>query len=74
MSNVLDKFRLDGRLALVTGASCGIGVAFAQDLAHSGAYAVIGARRTDRLERNADLVRAEQRRAWLLRFDASAPA
>src|SRR3954470_15500090 len=47
---VLDLFRLDGRVAIVTGASSGLGVAFAKALAEAGADVVLGARRVDRLE------------------------
>ena len=50
----LDLFRLDGRVAIVTGASSGLGVAFAQALAEAGADVVLGARRADRLEATAD--------------------
>jgi NAD(P)-dependent dehydrogenase (short-subunit alcohol dehydrogenase family) len=35
-----DRFRLDGRIAIVTGASSGLGVAFAQALAEVGATVV----------------------------------
>jgi NAD(P)-dependent dehydrogenase (short-subunit alcohol dehydrogenase family) len=34
---VLDRFRLDGRVAVVTGASSGLGAGFALALAHAGA-------------------------------------
>ena len=46
---VLDMFRLDGKVAIVTGASSGLGVAFAQALAEAGADVALGARRVDRL-------------------------
>jgi NAD(P)-dependent dehydrogenase (short-subunit alcohol dehydrogenase family) len=43
-------FRLDGRVAIVTGASSGIGHRFAQVLAEQGATVLAAARRVDRLE------------------------
>lgn len=46
--------RLTGRVAIVTGASAGIGLATAQALAHAGAKLVINARRGDRLAHLAD--------------------
>jgi NAD(P)-dependent dehydrogenase (short-subunit alcohol dehydrogenase family) len=47
--SVLDRFRLDDRVAIVTGASSGLGVAFATALAEAGAHVALGARRADRL-------------------------
>jgi NAD(P)-dependent dehydrogenase (short-subunit alcohol dehydrogenase family) len=44
-------FRLDGRVAIVTGASSGLGERFARVLAAAGARVVLTARRLDRLER-----------------------
>jgi NAD(P)-dependent dehydrogenase (short-subunit alcohol dehydrogenase family) len=46
----LASFRLDGRVALVTGASSGLGARFARVLHAAGAEVVVAARRTDRLE------------------------
>jgi NAD(P)-dependent dehydrogenase (short-subunit alcohol dehydrogenase family) len=45
-----DPFRLDGRVAIVTGASSGLGTRFARVLEGAGATVVAAARRTDRLE------------------------
>ncbi|KQT32538.1 short-chain dehydrogenase [Sphingomonas sp. Leaf412] len=41
--------QLDGRVALVTGASSGLGVQFARTLAAAGARVVLGARRVERV-------------------------
>src|ERR671926_620540 len=57
---VLDRLRLDGRAAIVTGASSGLGVAFA-------------ARRADRLEETRKLVEAEGRRAIAVATDVARP-
>src|SRR4051812_21816461 len=45
---ILDMFRLDGRVAIVTGASSGLGVVFARALAEAGADVALGARRAQR--------------------------
>jgi NAD(P)-dependent dehydrogenase (short-subunit alcohol dehydrogenase family) len=49
-SSPLDRFRLDGQIAIVTGASSGLGAHFARVLQAVGASVVLTARRTDRLE------------------------
>jgi NAD(P)-dependent dehydrogenase (short-subunit alcohol dehydrogenase family) len=46
----LATFRLDGRVAVLTGASSGLGAQFARALAGAGARLVLAARRTDRIE------------------------
>src|SRR5262249_18405428 len=64
MSRVSDTaFRLDGRVALVTGGSRGIGRAVALGLAQAGADVVVAARKAQDLDPVADEVRALGRRA-----------
>src|SRR5215207_2381922 len=46
----LAPFRLDGKVAVLTGASSGLGARFARVLDGLGASVVLAARRTDRLE------------------------
>jgi NAD(P)-dependent dehydrogenase (short-subunit alcohol dehydrogenase family) len=70
---VPDLFRLDGKVALVTGASSGLGVAFARGLAEAGADVVLAARRVDRLRETAALVEAAGRRALPVETDVADP-
>jgi NAD(P)-dependent dehydrogenase (short-subunit alcohol dehydrogenase family) len=46
----LQSFRLDGKVAIVTGASAGLGARFARVLDAAGARVVLAARRVDRME------------------------
>lgn len=50
MTAVLDRFRLNGRIALVTGSSGGLGAHFAELLAAAGARVAVAARRMDKLQ------------------------
>jgi NAD(P)-dependent dehydrogenase (short-subunit alcohol dehydrogenase family) len=71
--SVLDMFRLDGKVAVVTGASSGLGVTFARALAEAGADVALGARRADRLEDTRRLVESTGRRAVAVPTDVADP-
>ncbi len=68
-----DVFDLTDRVAIVTGASSGLGVAFAQALAEAGADVVLAARRVDRLAETAKLVEAAGRRSLSVETDVADP-
>jgi NAD(P)-dependent dehydrogenase (short-subunit alcohol dehydrogenase family) len=70
---LLDRFRLDGKVAIVTGASSGLGVAFADGLADAGADVAICARRADRLQATKERVEARGRRCVAIEADVSEP-
>jgi NAD(P)-dependent dehydrogenase (short-subunit alcohol dehydrogenase family) len=71
---VLDSFRLDDKVVIVTGASSGLGVSFAQACAEAGADVVLAARRAEKLQGTAERVRATGRRALTVATDVSDPA
>lgn len=68
---VLDRFRLDGRIAVVTGASKGIGRGIALCLAEAGADVALAARGLHDLEKVAAEVRDRGRRAAAIPTDAT---
>ena len=68
---ILSAFGLHGRVAIVTGASSGLGVEFAVGLAEAGADVVICARRTDKLETTRERVEAEGRRCLAVPADVA---
>lgn len=66
---ILDRFRVEGQVAVVTGAGRGIGAATAVALAEAGADVVIAARHADQLEKVAARVEETGRRAVVVAAD-----
>jgi 7-alpha-hydroxysteroid dehydrogenase len=66
---MLERFRLDGQAAIVTGAGRGIGAAVALGLAEAGADVVLAARSIDQLDIVAGQIRAMGRRALVIPTD-----
>ncbi len=72
MSSIHDSFRLDGKTALVTGASRGLGAGMAQALAEAGADVIVTARGD--LSATRILVEAAGRKAWAFNADQASRA
>jgi NAD(P)-dependent dehydrogenase (short-subunit alcohol dehydrogenase family) len=68
MENLFD---LDGQVAVVTGASSGLGAHFAETLAKAGAKVAIGARRIDRLTALAEKIAGADGRALPVELDVT---
>lgn len=66
---ILDRFRLDGRVAVVTGAGRGIGAGIARALAEAGADVVCAARTESTIEAMAGTIRSLGRRALVVPCD-----
>ena len=47
--SILDRYSLEGRVAVVTGAGRGIGQGIAEDFGKAGAKVVLAARRTEEI-------------------------
>jgi NAD(P)-dependent dehydrogenase (short-subunit alcohol dehydrogenase family) len=74
MATILDKLRLDGKVAIVTGAGRGLGRAMSIALAEAGADIVAAARTQAQLEETAEQVRARGRRCLVVPTDVTNPA
>ena len=66
---VFDRFRLDGKVAIITGAGRGIGAGCARALAEAGADIVGGARTLEQVEAVAEEVRGLGRKALAVACD-----
>jgi 7-alpha-hydroxysteroid dehydrogenase len=70
---ILDRFRLDDKVAVITGAGRGLGAAIALAFAEAGADVVIAARTQSQLDEIAEQVRATGRRAHVVTADLAHP-
>ena len=68
---MLEKLRLDDRVAVITGGGTGFGRAMALAFAEAGAHVVVGARRLGPIEETAELVRGLGRRALAVPTDVT---
>ena len=64
-------FRLDGKLALVTGSSSGIGLALARGLAQAGAVVVLNGRNAGKLAQTEALLKGEGLQVHARAFDVT---
>jgi len=67
----MDNFRLDGRIAVITGGSRGIGLAIAVAFAQAGAHVIIAARDEQALQAAADQIKAENGSAQAMQLDVA---
>ena len=70
---ILDRFRLDDRVAVVTGAGRGLGAAIALAFAEAGADVVIAARTRSQLEKVAEQIGGTGQRAHIVVADLARP-
>ena len=74
LSNVSHPFSLSNKTALVAGASRGIGLAIATQMAHAGARVILASRSIDKLERAAEGLRTSGCSAAAVKLDLTDPA
>ncbi len=72
--NVKDLFKIEGKIALVTGGAVGLGAQMATGLAEAGAHVALAARKVDRCRETAERIRKNTgARTLALRCDVSEP-
>lgn len=67
----MDSFNLEGKVALISGAGSGLGRQFAETLSDAGASVVLAARRREKLEETAEIVRSKGGNAICLELDVT---
>lgn len=70
-TEIFSRFHLDGKRALITGASSGFGAHFAQLLSAAGAEVILAARRADKLSELQQSLVSQGRKASLVSMDVS---
>ncbi|MDQ0190287.1 SDR family oxidoreductase [Alicyclobacillus cycloheptanicus] len=72
--NVLDLFRLDGKVAIITGGGRGLGEQIAQAYTEAGAKVVLCSRRVENCEKVVEELKAQGADAYALALDVTDPA
>jgi NAD(P)-dependent dehydrogenase (short-subunit alcohol dehydrogenase family) len=71
MPDILDQFRLNGKVAIVTGGSRGMGKSIALGLAEAGADVVVASRTLSDIQAVAEEIRRRGRQSLVLQVDVS---
>lgn len=72
--DLVSRFSLEGRIALVTGASGALGARFATTLAGAGASVLLAARRVEKMEALREALAAQGAKVAIARLDVTDPA